>query len=233
MHSDPHAFFDMKILSVNCGLPSEIDWHGKNVTTSIYKEPMEGRIALRTLNLDGDRQSDLKVHGGKYKAVYIYPAEYYVYWCSELARSSMPPGSFGENFTVEGLAQEGLAEDRIHVGDRFTVGSAEIMVTQPRLPCYKLGIRFGSEDMVRRFLDSRRTGFYAAVLREGDVGVGDGLVMLGRETNSVSVSEITRLYLAKQFGPEDARQARRAIAVEALPESWKTWLQEKLNRLQA
>ena len=134
----------MRLISVNCGLPREFAWRGQNVTTSIYKEPIEGRVALRALNLDGDRQSDLTVHGGMDKAVYCYPIEYYSYWHTELPGHSLPYGSFGENFTVEGLAHEGLAEDSIHVGDRFSVGSAEVIVTQPRLPCYKLAIRFES-----------------------------------------------------------------------------------------
>jgi MOSC domain-containing protein YiiM len=132
----------MKLVSVNCGLPRNVPWRGQNVTTSIFKEPVEGRVALRTLNLDGDRQSDLTVHGGKDKAVYLYPAEYYSYWHGELPGASLPNGSFGENFTVEGLAQKGLAERAINVGDRFSVGSAELVITQPRLPCYKLGIKF-------------------------------------------------------------------------------------------
>lgn len=223
----------MKLVSVNCGLPRQVLWHGQTVTTSIYKEPVQGRIALRTLNLDGDRQSDLTVHGGKHKAVYFYPIEYYSFWQAELARHTLPYGSFGENFTVEGFAEDGLAEDKIHVGDRFSVGSAEVMVTQPRLPCYKLVIRLERDDMIKRFLHSRRTGFYVAVTREGEVGAGDELTMLSHDPDSVPVSEITRLYVTKEYGPEDARQVRRAIAAEGLPETWKTWFQEKLDRLGA
>jgi MOSC domain-containing protein YiiM len=221
----------MKLVSLNCGLPREVRWRGQSVTTSIYKEPVHVRVALRTLNLDDDRQSDLTVHGGKHKAVYCYPIEYYGYWQTELPGHSLAYGCFGENFTVEGLVREGLAEESIHVGDRFLVGSAEVVVTQPRLPCYKLGIKFGLDDMVKRFLKSRRTGFYLAVMREGDVGAGDDLSLLSHEPDSVSISEITRLYMAKEYDPEDARQARRAIAVKALPDSWKTYFQEKLDRL--
>lgn len=220
----------MRIVSLNCGMPREVVWHGRNVTTSIYKDPVPGRIALRTLNLDGDRQSDLTVHGGKHKAVYCYPTEYYGYWQEELSARPLPFGSFGENFSVSGLAQGSLAESAIHVGDRFSVGSAEVVVTQPRLPCYKLGIRFGSDDMVRRFLQSGRTGFYLAVTQEGEVGAGDDLTLLSHDPDSVSISEITRLYVAKDYSPEDAHLARRAIAAQALPDSWKTWLQEKLSR---
>lgn len=221
----------MKLVSLNCGLPREVRWRGQSVTTSIYKEPVHGRVALRTLNLDGDRQSDLTVHGGEYKAVYCYPIEYYGYWQSELPGHSFPYGSFGENFSVGGLVRDGLAEDSIYVGDQFSVGSAEVIVTQPRLPCYKLGIRFGSDDMAKRFLQSRRTGFYLAVTREGDVGTGDELILLSHDPDSVPISEITRLYVEKKYDPEDARQARRAMAVKALSDSWKTYFQEKLDRL--
>ncbi len=223
----------MKLVSLNCGLPRDVLWHGQSVATSIYKEPVTVRVALRTLNLDGDRQSDLTVHGGKYKAVYCYPIEYYSYWQRELREHSLPYGSFGENFSVDGLVREGLAEDSIHVGDRFSVGSAEVAVTQPRLPCFKLGIRFGSDDMVKRFLKSRRTGFYLAVTREGEVGAGDDLTLLSHDPESIPVSEITRLYVAKEYSLEDVRQVRRAIAAEALPDSWRTYFREKLARLNA
>ncbi|HWE85456.1 MAG TPA: MOSC domain-containing protein [Terracidiphilus sp.] len=218
----------MRILSVNCGLSRLVEWHGTNVTTSIYKEPVEGRIALRTLNLDGDRQSDLTVHGGKDKAVYCYPIEHYSYWKAELAGRSLPMGVFGENFTVEGFSEES-----VYIGDRFSVGSAEVVVTQPRMPCYKLGIRFGSDEMVKRFLRSRRTGFYVAVTREGDVGAGDDMTLVSRDPDSVSVSDITRLHVTGRYGLEDVRQVRRAIAVDALPESWKGYFRERLVRLGA
>lgn len=223
----------MNLVSLNCGLPRDVLWHGHNVTTSIYKEPVHERIALRTLNLDGDRQSDLTVHGGKDKAVYCYPVEHYSYWKTVLPDRSLPYGSFGENFSVDGFAQEGLAEQAVYVGDRFAVGSAEVVVTQPRLPCYKLGIRFESDDMVKQFLGSRRTGFYLAISREGEVGAGDELTLISHDPDSVSIAEITRLYVAKEFGPEDARQVRRAIAAKALPDSWRTWLEDKLVRLGA
>jgi MOSC domain-containing protein YiiM len=145
----------VKIVSVNVGLPREVLWHGRTVTTGIYKEPVEGRVALRKLNLEGDRQADLTVHGGEYKAVYCYPLAHYDYWKKELPGRDLPMGMFGENFTTDGLL-----EGSVHLGDRFSVGSAEVAVTQPRLPCYKLGIKFQPDDMVRRFLASERTGFY-------------------------------------------------------------------------
>ena len=215
----------MKLISVNCGLPREVPWNGSVATTSIWKEPVQGRVALRTLNLDGDRQSDLQVHGGRHKAVYCYPVAHYDYWRAELPGHPLSPGAFGENFTMESPL-----EDSVHIGDRFSIGSAEVVITQPRLPCYKLGIRFGSEDMVKRFLASGRTGFYMAVIREGDVGAGDEVILLGLDPNSIAVSEITRLYIAKAYGAEDARQVRKIIKLEALPESWKEYFQEKLKR---
>jgi len=182
----------MKLLSVNVGLPQDTIWHGRTVTSAIFKHAVEGRVALRKLNLDGDRQADLSVHGGEYKAVYCYPIEHYSYWKAELPGREWPPGSFGENFTTDGLLEAAVC-----VGDRFSVGSAEVVVTQPRLPCYKLGMKFQTDDIVKRFLASGRTGFYLAVSREGEVGVGDNIAMIGRDPDGIPVSEITRLYVAK------------------------------------
>ena len=218
----------MKLLSVNCGLPREVDWHGSSVTTSIYKDPVKGRVTLRRLNLDGDRQSDLTVHGGEHKAVYCYPIEHYQYWKAEMAERALPMGAFGENFTIEGFN-----EDSVYIGDRFSIGSAEVVVSQPRLPCYKLGIRFGSDDMVKRFLASRRTGFYLAVEREGEVGAGDEITQLSRDPESIPVSTITRLYLAKEYDSEDLRQVQKARELSALPGSWKQYLYERAHRRKA
>jgi MOSC domain-containing protein YiiM len=215
----------MRVVSLNVGLPREVMWHGRTVTTGIYKEPVEGRIALRKLNLDGDRQADLNVHGGEYKAVYCYPITHYEYWEKELSGRELPMGMFGENFTTEGLS-----EDSVHLGDRFSVGSAEVEVTQPRLPCYKLGVRFMSDDMVRRFLASGRTGFYLAVTREGEVGSGDEIKVISREDNAVPVSEITRLYVAKRYDDDDVTSVRRAMRVAVLPESWKEYFRERLEK---
>lgn len=217
----------MKLLSVNCGLPREVVWHQRKVTTSIFKYPVDGRVALRSLNLDGDRQSDLSVHGGRHKAVYCYPVEHYEYWKAELPGQPLPMGAFGENFT----AADSPLEDSILIGDRFSVGSAEVVVTQPRLPCYKLGIRFGSDDMVKRFLASGRTGYYFAVVREGEVGAHDEITRIDRDPDSVPVSAITRLYIAKEYDADDARQLQKALKTDALPQSWKDYLQEKLDRL--
>lgn len=216
----------MKLVSVNIGLPREVAWHGRSVSTAIYKQPVAGRLALRKLNLDGDRQADLTVHGGEHKAVYCYPVEHYAYWKIELPGQDLPPGAFGENFTAEGLL-----ENSVHLGDKFSVGSAAVVVTQPRLPCYKLGVRFQSDDMVKRFLSSARTGFYFAVTREEDVGAGDEIKLLTRDPNGVPVSEITRLYVAKRFGDDDAASVRRALQVADFPESWKEYFRERLQKM--
>ncbi len=214
----------MRLVSLNTGLPREVTWHGRAVTTAIYKEPVKGRVALRKLNLDGDRQADLSVHGGENKAVYCYPIAHYDYWKRELPGGDFPMAIFGKNFTTEGLL-----ESSVCLGDQFSVGSAEVVVTQPRLPCYKLGVRFQSDDMVKRFLASGRTGFYFRVTREGEVGAGDEVKVVARDPNGVSVSEITRLYVAKRYGDEDVASAQRALRVAALSESWKEYFRERLQ----
>lgn len=215
----------MKLVSVNVGLPRDVLWHGRTVTTGIYKQSVEGRVPLRKLNLDGDRQADLTVHGGQDKAVYCYPIEHYEYWNKELPDRELPAGIFGENFTTEGLL-----ETSVYIGDRIAVGSAEVVVTQPRLPCYKLGVRFQADDMVKRFLASGRTGFYLAVTREGEVAAGDRIETIARDPTAVPVPEITRLYVAKRYGEEEVKSARRALLVDALPESWKAYFRERLQK---
>ena len=213
----------MKIISVNVGLPRLVMRNGESVSTGIFKEPVAGRMMLRTLNLDGDRQSDLSVHGGPSKAVYVYPSEHYAYWKRELPEMDLPWGMFGENFTTTGLL-----ESEINIGDKFHIGSAEVMVTEPRMPCYKLGIRFGRTDIIKRFLVSERSGFYLAVLKEGEVGAGDKFEPLARDANNVRVSDITRLYTRDK---RNAELLRRAIAVDALPESWRGYFQHELEKL--
>ena len=216
----------MKLVSVNTGLPREVNWHGRIVTTGIFKQPIEGQVAVRNLNLDGDRQADLTVHGGEYKAVYCYPVAHYDYWTRELPGQQLPMGMFGENFTTDGLL-----EDSVYIGDQFSVGSAEVIVTQPRLPCYKLGVRFQSDDMVKRFLASGRTGFYLAVTHEGEVGASDEIKVIDRDPNRVPVSEITRLYITKRYGDDEVSSVRRALRVAALPESWKEYFRERLQKI--
>jgi MOSC domain-containing protein YiiM len=176
--------------------------------------------------LDGDRQADLSVHGGEDKAVYCYPLAHYDYWKREMPGRELSIANFGENFTIDGLL-----EDSVHLGDQLSVGSAEVIVTQPRLPCYKLGVRFQSDDMVKRFLASGRTGFYLAVTREGEVGAGDEIEVIARDPNAVSVSDITRLYVAKRWGDDEVTLLRRALRVVALPESWKKHFRERLKKM--
>jgi len=216
----------MKIISLNVGQPREVLWHGRSVTTGIYKEPVAGRVALRKLNLDGDRQADLTVHGGEYKAVYCYPLEHYEYWKKELPERELPMGMFGENFTTSGLN-----ENEVYLGDRFAAGSAQVVVTQPRLPCYKLGVRFGADDMVKKFLASGRGGFYLAVTREGEVGAGDEIKAISRDANAVPVSEIARLYVLERWGAEELASLRRALQVAALPEDWKEYFRERMQKM--
>jgi MOSC domain-containing protein YiiM len=214
----------MKLISVNVGLPREVLYKGRTVTTGIFKEPVTGRIRLRMLNLDGDRQADLSVHGGPSKAVYAYPSEHYEYWRAELPGMDLPWGMFGENFTTEGLREE-----NVHIGDRLRIGSAELVVTEPRLPCYKLGVKFGREDIIKRFLRSGRTGFYFGVLREGEVGAGDRIEWISRDPHEVAVPDITRLYLNKKYSRADVETINRAVRIEALPESWRSYFLKKLE----
>lgn len=215
----------MKIVSVNVGLPREIQWRGTTVRTSIFKTPVSGRVRVQRLNIEGDRQSDLNVHGGTDKAVYAYPAEHYGFWREELPGTELPWGVFGENFTIEGLR-----EDVVQIGDRLRAGSAEFVVTQPRMPCYKLGIRFERPDMVKRFLQSGRTGYYLAVLREGEVAAGDAVTVLGRDEHSVTVADIVHLYSAKAA---DRDLLRRAAELPALTESWREHFRKQLAKADA
>ena len=213
----------MRLVSVNVGFPREVMWKDKRVVTGIFKEPVKGRVMMRTLNLDGDRQADLTVHGGPNKAVYVYPAEHYDYWRGELHDKTLPWGMFGENLTTEGLL-----EDAVNIGDRFRIGSAEVMVTEPRMPCYKLGMKFGRDHMVKHFLASGRTGFYFAVLREGEVGAGDSIELVGRNENNFKVSNVTRLYVREK---DNLELLRRAVQVEALSESWRGYFRQQIKKI--
>src|SRR5271166_4994560 len=157
----------VKIISLNVARPRLFVYKGTTINTAIFKEPVSGPVQLRTLNLDGDRQADLSVHGGPYKAVYGYPSEHYPRWREELSGMKLPAGMFGENFTTEGLS-----ESNLHVGDRLKIGTAIVMVRQPRTPCYKLAAKFQRDDMIDLFLRSGRSGFYFSVEQEGTVQAG-------------------------------------------------------------
>jgi MOSC domain-containing protein YiiM len=210
----------MRIISINVARPRLVEANGQIVSTGIYKTPVESRVMLRILNLDGDRQADLTVHGGPDKAVYVYPSEHYDYWRKELPGTELPWGMFGENFTTEGL------DETVNIGDRFRIAGAEVTVTQPRMPCYKLGIKFGRPDILRRFLKSGRTGFYFSAQREGEVGAGDEIEQLQRDSHNVTVADITNLYSQDKT---DFELMRRAVAVAALPESWREYFEKRLK----
>lgn len=207
----------MKVISVNVGLPRQVTWKGKIVSTGIFKEPVNDRVMVRSLNLHGDGQADLTVHGGLDKAVYVYPFEHYDYWRGELPDTQLTLGNFGENFTTTGLKEED-----VNIGDRFRIGNLTLMVTQPRLPCYKLGIRFGRPDMVKRFMASGRTGFYFRVLQEGEVVAGDTLELVSRDNHNITVADITQLYVREENNPD---LLHRAAQLEALPQSWRDYFQ--------
>ena len=212
-----------QVRSVNVGLPRAVAWKGRTVVTGIFKEPVAGRIAVKRLNLEGDRQADLTVHGGLEKAIYAYPAEYYPFWREQFPEMNLPWGMFGENLTISGLLDE-----TVQIGDHFQVGSANMMVTQPRLPCYKLGLKFGRDDILKRFLQSELTGFYFAVLKEGEVAAGDPIRLLYRDEHQVKVTDITRLYRQDKHNLD---LLRRAMAVEALPQAWRDYFLQRLTQL--
>ena len=213
----------MKLVSVNVGLPREVTWKGKTITTGIFKSPVSGRVPVRKHNLEGDRQADLSVHGGPTKAVYVYPVQHYDYWRGELPGVELGWGSFGENLTVEGLE-----EASVSIGDEFRVGTARVVVTEPRMPCFKLGIRFGRADMVKRFLKSQRSGFYFGIVEEGHLEEGDTLDLLAKQPDGLTVSEVTRLYSTDR---ENVELLRKAIAVSVLPESWRGYFAHQLEKL--
>jgi MOSC domain-containing protein YiiM len=204
----------MKLISVNVGMPREITWQEKVVTTSIFKSPVKGSVPLRKLNLDGDRQSDLTVHGGPDKAVYGYASEHYAYWRRELPETELLPGAFGENLTTEGLDEHDLS-----IGDVVRVGTATLMVTQPRVPCYKLAARFGRADMVKRFAAARHSGFYFEVVDEGAVEAGDPIAIVERASERMSVAELNDLYFTKELPSPEV--LHRALRLRGLAAVWR------------
>ncbi|MFQ5666662.1 MAG: MOSC domain-containing protein [Candidatus Binatia bacterium] len=211
----------MKVVSLNVGLPREVSWNGKTVPTGIFKEAVAGRLRLERLNFQGDRQADLSVHGGVAKAVYAYPSEHYPFWGETLGGAELAWGAFGENLTTEGLT-----EDAVCIGDRFRVGTAELVVSQPRVPCFKLGLRFNRPDMVKRFEHSGRSGFYLAVVAEGEVGAGDRIERVSSEPMSLSVAEVLQAYRG-----QDASLVARASQIAGLPVEWRRHLCDRLQKL--
>jgi MOSC domain-containing protein YiiM len=211
----------MKLLSVNVARPQLMVYKGAIINTGIFKLPVIGRVRLRTLNLEGDRQADLSVHGGPNKAVYGYASEHYEFWRQELPDAKLQWGAFGENFTTEGLREEEL-----HIGDRFRMGSATLMVRQPRMPCYKLAAKFRRDDMIARFLRSGRSGFYFSVEAEGEVGEGDAFELLSRNNGGITIAEMNRLYVQEKYNRD---LLQKAIATPELPEDWRQYFLPRLN----
>lgn len=212
----------MKLLSVNVSLPKEVQYNGKTMTTGIFKEPVKKRVMLRTMNLGGDGQADLVGHGGIYKAVYVYSIENYEYWKSELGRNDFTYGQFGENFTVEGML-----EDEIHIGDVFRVGGALVEVTQPRVPCAKLGFKMGMAKFPKLFLQNSRVGFYLRVLEEGEVGAGDVIERVKVDAERMTVREINHLLY---FDQKNLEGAKKALRIRALSPGWRGSFKERLAK---
>ena len=213
----------MRIVSVQVGRPRRIEWQGEEIATGIFKQPVAGRVRVRTLNLEGDAQADLRVHGGVKKAVYAYPSEHYDFWRNELPGVELPWGAFGENFTTAGMDEED-----VHVGDTFRFGGALLRVTQPRLPCYKLGAKFQRDDIIARFLHSGRSGFYLEVVEEGEAGAGDAITLVEADARRVRVADLVSLYTTEK---NNAGLLRRAVELPALTESWKLKFSERLAKL--
>lgn len=210
----------MKVLSVNVGRPRDVEWRSDIVETSIHKAPVAGRVAVKRLNIEGDQQADPSVHGGPDKAVYAYPAEHYPFWRKELPGVLLPWGAFGENLSIEGLL-----EPAVRVGDLLRIGTTELVVTQPRMPCFKLNVRFQRPDMVKRFLRSGRTGFYLAVLKEGQLGAGDPIDLVPTKEQAVSVADVATLYTADA---DNQDLLQRAVRTPGLPPGWRDHFRKRL-----
>lgn len=215
----------MKLLSVNVSLPKEITSKGKTVRTGIYKEPVQGRVIVNTLNLEGDGQADLIGHGGEFRALYVYSFDNYPFWEHELGRTDFAPGQFGENLTVEGMQ-----DHDVHVGDIFRIGTALFEVTQPRVPCYKLGIKMDVEGFYSRILSSGRLGFYFRVLEEGEVGAGDSIERVKVDPVGMTITEANKLMY---FDKDDLEGFRTALRVPALAPGWRATFEGRLAKAQA
>src|SRR4051812_24124048 len=203
-----------RLLSVNVGLPRDIEWNGRTVHTAVWKTPVSGRCRVGRLNLDGDGQGDLAGHGGEHRAVFVYQIESYRYWQQLLRRDDFEHGQFGENFTVEGLP-----DDEVCVGDRYQIGSALFEVTQPRVTCYRVGIRMNEPRMAALLTSSGRPGFYLRVLKEGDVGAGDEIMKTGEAKERMTVAEVNALLYSPDHAPD---RLQRALRIEALSPGWRS-----------
>jgi len=217
----------MKVISVNVGLPRQVSYEKRQVVTSIFKKPVDGMVKVTTLNLEGDAQADLSVHGGFDKAVYSYSEEHYKYWKEVYPTIDMPFGMFGENLTTQGLN-----EDMVNIGDQYQIGSSRLIVTQPRMPCYKLGIKFGRMDILKKFVNSQRPGIYYKVLEEGELGTGDSIKLLYRDKNNVTINDIVRLYINDYKDDENISKMKRATKIKFLPKPWRIYFGQKIAQLQ-
>ena len=210
----------MNVLSVNVGVPREVPHDGGTVRTSIFRTPVSGRVRVHELGLEGNESADLEVHGGISKAVYVYPSEHYTFWWTHLGVPNLPWGAFGENLTTEGILEE-----EVCAGDRLRIGTVEFAVTQPRMPCYKLGVRHHRPSIVREFLQSRRSGFYLAVITPGHIERGDTIHHTWRSPHGLTIPELVDLYVG-DTPPVD--RLRIAAAIPELSESWRTRFQERI-----
>jgi MOSC domain-containing protein YiiM len=209
-----------RVVSVNVGRPREVQWHGRRVTTAIWKDPVDGRQRVAGVNVDGDDQADRRVHGGPTKALYVYAASDYDWWQDRLGQP-LGPGTFGENLTVTGIDPAAAV-----VGERWRVGSATLRVTEPRIPCFKLGIRMGDAAFVDRFAGAGRPGTYLAIEGEGDVGAGDSIQLLDRPGHGLTIGTVERAY----HGQADLVPA--LLEVDDLSDSWRGWATRALARAQ-
>jgi MOSC domain-containing protein YiiM len=213
----------MKLLSVNVSLPKDVPYRGGTIRTGIFKEPVAGRVMVRTLNIDGDGQGDLEVHGGRDMALYAYPVEHYPFWEKELGRPTFPHGQFGENLTVQGLS-----ESEVRVGDIVCIGGARLQVTQPRIPCSKLALRMETGmDFLKRFLVSGRSGYYLRVLEEGDIGAGDTIERIDGDERSATIDEFLQTYI---HGKNDPERLKRMLESRDLGEAWREYFEELLEK---
>ena len=212
-----------KLLSLNVGLPQAMNYDGATIHTGIFKRPVQGRIKLRFLNFDGDRQADLTVHGGPYKAVYGYPAEHHEFWRKELPEAELGPGAFGENLTTSGLLEQNL-----HIGDRFQIGSSIVMVRQPRMPCYKLAAKFRRDDLIQKFLHSGLSGFYFSVDQEGDVAEGDSFELISSAASGITIAEMNLLFYQDKY---NRGLVEKAMATDALPDTWRQYFATRLRSM--
>jgi MOSC domain-containing protein YiiM len=211
----------MKVLSVNVSRPRPLEWDGRVTLTGIFKKPVQGPVRVHSMNLEGDEQADLTVHGGINKAVYAYPSEHYSFWEKRYPKRQFGWGEFGENLTTEGIL-----ETTVHVGDKFQIGTAVFVAVQPRLPCYKLAGKFQDKSILKAFTESRRSGIYFAVEREGELQAGDAIECIYRDPNQFAIDDAMRLYNGGEL-PNGVLM--NVLHIKALPVSWRTRVLEALK----